>query len=189
MKVACFFDEPARPGDVGLQQLVGDRDDAVGRVDAGDEQRLQLRSILELGNRGVLALGAGNFPAGGQCHAARRVPHRTHVRQVCGRTVVGQDFVPHPKAQLHEQRCQVEVLHHAAHPRVAQHVGMHLRAQILGRLQRVGPASFHGGRRHEEVDVVRVVADVIGHVAWRAIASEVRFVRLRRCWFATEASR
>ena len=74
----------------------------------------------------------------------------------------------------------MHVLHHAAHRRVAQHVGVHLALHVVRRAQRVGASSLERGRRDEEVRVVRDVADVVHHVARDGVASLVRRIRLDR---------
>ena len=109
---------------------------------------------------------------------ARRVPHRARVGQIVGRRRLGEHLIPEAEAHLREQRREVHVLHHAAHRRIAHHVRVHLRADIVGGLQRVGAPAFEGRGRDEEVDVVRVVAGLIHHVARHRIAGEVRLVGL-----------
>ena len=49
---------------------------------------------------------------------------------------------------------------------------------VVGGLQRIGAPSFEGRGRDEEVDVVRIVADLIHHVARHRVAGEVRLVGL-----------
>ena len=61
-------------------------------------------------------------------------------------------------------------------------------AHVVGRLQRVGPPALHRRRRDEEVDVVRVVADLIRHVVGTASPAKYASSALIASWFATDAS-
>ena len=147
---------------------------------------LEMPSVLSEGSFRSAVAAASSVSA-----SLRRAPGRVReaTRRMADGPEVGksrrglgfrQDRIPSTEADVHEGWRERKVLHHAAHRRVQHHVGMHLRARRLGGFHRDGPSAFERGRRRLEVDIVRVVPDLVHHVARDHVAGEVGVVSLDR---------
>lgn len=136
----------------------------------------QRRIIVESIHCRALGLRFSELALRNECHASCRVPDRSREHQVLRRFGLRQYVVPQAEAHLDVQRCQPHVLHHSAHVRIGQHVGVHPGMCIRRGLQRLGLSTCQRRRHGLEVHVVRVVSDLVHHVALRGIGREVRLV-------------